>query len=37
MLTENSRDKQRILIIGAGRGGSAMIDIFIDDHSDGNR
>lgn len=32
MLTENSRDKQRILIIGAGRGGSAMIDIFIDDH-----
>jgi diguanylate cyclase (GGDEF)-like protein len=31
MLTENSSGAQRILIIGAGRGGSAMIDIFIDD------
>jgi diguanylate cyclase (GGDEF)-like protein len=31
MLTENSGITQRVLIIGAGRGGSAMIDLFLDD------
>lgn len=31
MLTENSGITQRILIIGAGRGGSAMIELFLDD------
>ena len=31
MLTEHTGSTQKILIIGAGRGGSAMIDLFLDD------
>ena len=30
-MTSDSRSSQRVLVIGAGRGGTAMIDLFLDD------
>ena len=32
-MTENSLSSQRILVIGAGRGGTAMLELFLDDPS----